>query len=103
LILRRATPEDTQLDSFGMSLGVEHPVYDVISARLPEVINPYAWYLRVADLPGFLRLIGPILEQRLANSSLVGHSGDLKMSFFRTGINLTFTHGHLSQVESYSG
>ncbi len=96
-----AQHDDTQLHSFGLSLGVEHPVYDVISTRLPEVIKPYAWYLRVADLSEFLRLIGPILEQRLAHSPLAGHSGDLKLCFFRTGIKLTFTRGNLTQVESY--
>ncbi|MBE9525325.1 MAG: GNAT family N-acetyltransferase [Chloroflexi bacterium] len=96
-----ARGEDAQFDSFGMSLGVEHPVYDVIPARLPEVINPYAWYLRIADLPEFLRLIGGVLEQRLLNSPLVGHSGNLKLCFFQTGILLTFTRGNLSKVETY--
>ena len=37
-----ARAEDAKFDSFGMSMGVEHPVYDVIPARLPEVNNPYA-------------------------------------------------------------
>jgi hypothetical protein len=79
-------------------LGVEHPLYDVASSLLPHTRPPYAWYVRVPDLPGFLRHVAPVLEQRLASSSLVGHSGKLTISFYRSGLRLAFAQGRLSEV-----
>ena len=34
--------------------------------NLPRIRKPYAWYLRVPDIAGFLDTITPVLEQRLA-------------------------------------
>ncbi len=90
-----------QLDSFHFCLGSEHPVYQAIPEKLPKIRKPYAWYLRVADLSGFLRLISPALEQRLAGSSLAGHNGDLKITFYRSGVRLAFEHGRLIAVETW--
>jgi hypothetical protein len=83
------------------SLGTEHPMYHVFRDRLPQTTNPYAWYLRVPDLPGFIRHIAPALEQRLARSLLPGHSGELKISFYRSGLRLVFQQGKLSTVEPW--
>lgn len=90
-----------QLNAFHFCLGSEHPVYQAIPERLPKIRKPYAWYLRVADLPGFLRLISPALEQRLAGSSLAGHSGELKITFYRSGVRLVFEQGRLVTVEAW--
>ena len=71
------------------------------SGRLPHIDKSYAWYIRVRDIPDFLLHIGPVLERRLADSPLVGHSGELKLSFFRSGVKLAFDKGQLTSVESY--
>jgi hypothetical protein len=60
---------------FAMGLGAEHPVYDFFPECWPVVRKPGAWYLRVADLPAFVRLIGPALEKRLACSTMAGYTG----------------------------
>lgn len=73
----------------------EHPLFTVAEERLPHVRRPYAWYLRVPDLPGFLRHIAPALETRLADSVAAGHSGELKLSFYREGVRLVFEGGRL--------
>ena len=57
--------------------------------------------MRVADLAGFIRLIKPALEERLADSQLVGHSGELKITFFRDGLKLVFEEGNLVEVERW--
>jgi hypothetical protein len=88
--------------SFGFWLGQEHPVYQVLLDRLPRVRKPYAWYLRLPDLPDFLRLIAPALECRLAQSPMVGHNGELKLSFYREGVRLVFERGRLVGVESWT-
>lgn len=87
--------------AFGFWLGTEHPVYDVISDKLPRSREPYAYYVRVADLVGFIRHIAPVLEERLADSQLVGYSGKFKITFFRDGLKLVFKDGSLVEVERW--
>jgi hypothetical protein len=98
------TSEDgkqSELEAFGFWLGAEHPVYQVIADKLPRVRKPYAWYLRVPDLPAFVRRISPVLEGRLADSPLFGHSGELKVSFYNRGLRMIFDAGRLVEVESW--
>lgn len=52
-------------------------------------------------MPGFIRLIAPALENRLANSLLAGHSGEIKITFYRTGLRLAFENGKLTAAEAY--
>ena len=90
-----------ELGAFGFWLGTEHPVYDVLSGKLPRSREPYAFYVRVADLAGFIRHLAPVLEERLADSQLVGHSGELKITFFRDGLKLVFKEGGLVEIERW--
>jgi hypothetical protein len=88
-------------EGFGFWLGRYHPVYQTIPDRLPRARKPYAWFLRVPDLPAFLRRIAPILESRLAASPLVGHTGEIKISFYRSGLRLVFEAGKLAEVSDW--
>jgi hypothetical protein len=54
--------------------------------------------VRVHDLAGFLRHVAPALEARLADSILVGHTGELALNFYRTGLRLTFAAGRLTAI-----
>ena len=81
--------------AFGFWLGSEHPAYQAVPGRLPFVRKPYAWYLRVPDVPGFLQRIAPVLEERLAGSVAAGHTGELKLSFYRDGLRLSFEDGRI--------
>jgi GNAT superfamily N-acetyltransferase len=84
-----------EVRSFGFWLGAEHPAYQALASRLPYVRQPYAWYLRVPDLPGFLQCVAPVLEERLAGSVAAGHTGELKISFYRDGLRLCFEEGRI--------
>ena len=97
-----AKVEDQEMEAFAMWMGTEHPVYETISDRLPRKRDPYAYYVRVPDLPDFVRHISPILEERLAKSVLVGHSGELKLSFFRSGLKFIFENGSIKEVDQYN-
>lgn len=79
----------------------EHPFFAVAQNALSTPLRPYAWYLRVADLPAFLRHIMPVLEDRLARSVAVGHTGELKLSFYRDGLRLVFDAGRLTNIERW--
>lgn len=87
-----------QLSGFTLFLGARHPAYEAAAYLLPTHHEPYAWYLRMADLPGFLRRIAPVLEDRLQGSVAAGHSGDVKLSFYRDGVRLVFEEGRLTEV-----
>jgi hypothetical protein len=94
--------KDQALDAFGFWLGSEHPVYKVIPDKLPRIRHPYAWYLRVPDLPGFLRHISPQLEKRLGDSPMVGHTGEIKITFYTSsGLRLVFEKGRLVGIEEW--
>ncbi len=82
-------------------LDTDHPAYDALGRLLERPNQPYAWYLRVPDLPAFLRHIGPVLEARLADSVLAGFTGKLKLSFYRSQFQLEFDAGRLSAVGPY--
>ncbi len=82
-------------------LGVEHPLYDVAPSLLPHTRPPYAWYVRVPDLPGFIQHVAPVLEQRLVTSPLAGHSGELTISFYRSGLRLVLEGGRLTLAEPW--
>jgi len=62
---------------------------------------PYAWYVRVKDLPAFLLHIAPALEKRLATSPVVGHSGEITLDFYRGGLRMVFERGRLTSAESW--
>jgi GNAT superfamily N-acetyltransferase len=90
-----------ELQAFTLGLGPEHPVYEVFRSGLPRERPPYALYVRVPDLAGFIRLIAPALEGRLAESVLRGYSGELSLSFYRGGLRLSFKAGSLVNVETW--
>ena len=87
--------------SFGFKLGTQHPAYEAIKDRLPDIHDSYAWYIRVPDLPGFLNHIKPALEKRLADSIATGYSREIKISFYRAGLRLVIDHGRISAIESW--
>ena len=83
-------------------LGREHPCYPVVSSEwLPRFHKPYSWYVRVPDLPDFLRTIASVLEERLVRSVMSGYSGELWLNFYREGLHLIFETGRLADVEKW--
>lgn len=84
---------------FGLSRG--HPIYEALGRQLEEQRRPYAWYIRVPDLPAFLRHITPVLEKRLANSVLAGYSGTCRVNLYRQQFTLVFENGKLTEVGTY--
>ena len=85
--------------SFGFVLGGKHPVYDALGSKLPSRNREYAWYLRVPDLTGFIRHIGPALEKRLAASIAAGHTGKIRINCYSNILVLNFEDGKLTGVE----
>jgi len=84
-----------------LNLGAEHPAYQAAPLDRARHERGWAFYIRVPDLPAFLRRIAPVLEARLAQSIAVGHTGELKLSFYRSGLRLVLKKGRLSKVEDW--
>jgi hypothetical protein len=88
-------------ESYHFGLGTTHPAYDALPSAFPVTPRPYAWYLRVPDLPAYLRHVAPALDRRLAYSILAGHTGELRLSFYRDGVRLVFASGALADVSPW--
>ncbi len=90
------------LSRIAFSLGRSHPVYDVFEKSMAPVKEaPYAWYVRVAQLPRFMQHIAPALERRLADSVVAGYSGTLTFDFYRDGLRMVFEQGKLKMAEQW--
>jgi Acetyltransferase (GNAT) domain len=89
------------VSEFAFGLGDEHPVYTAMKDHLPYIMRPYAWYIRVPGVVAFLKLVSPALERHLEQSVVAGHSGELKLSFYRGGVRLVFEHGCIKTVETW--
>ncbi len=83
-------------DAILFDLGAEHPFFDAIASVLPREMKPYAWYVRIPDLPRFLNAIAPALERRLAASPEAGWNGDLRLNFYRSGVRLRVAGGRVT-------
>lgn len=88
--------------SIVLMLGREHPLYEVLGdAVAPRQADPYAWYIRVPNLVKFLKHVSGVLERRIAASPFSGHSGELRLNFYRGGLRLAFDAGKLVVIEPW--
>ena len=87
--------------SIRLAFGSEHPSYEIAGDMLSRFERPYAWYIRVPDMPALVGHIAPALERRLAASFAAGYSGELKLSFFDGGLRLAFQSGRLAAAEGW--
>ena len=96
-----AVRDGKPLNTFSIGWVPDHPVAAVLPPGLVPPRRPFHWYVRVPDQPAFLGRIAPVLEQRLAASGLSGHTGELRLSFYRDGVRLVFEGGRLVTAEPW--
>ena len=89
------------IDHINFNLGVAHPLYEALERELEQQRKPYAWFIRVPDLPAFLWHIAPALARRLASSVIAGYTGALKVNFYVTQLKVDFKDGKLVDVGPY--
>jgi hypothetical protein len=98
----RQTPESAEARNITFVMGDSHPIYDALGPNLiARSHRAYAWYVRIPDLPAFIRHITPALERRLVASPLGAYSGELKLDFYRSGLRMVFEQGKLITVEEW--
>lgn len=79
----------------------EHPLFDAAPHLFHRTHRMYAYYVRVPDIPAFLRHIAPVLEERLAQSIAAGYTGRLHLDFYTSGVAMAFEQGRLASVEPH--
>lgn len=89
------------IDHISFNLGAAHSVYHALEHELEKARKPYAWYIRVPDLAGFLKHVAPALAKRLAASVMSGYGGSLKLNFYLDQLKLTFEDGKLVDASPY--
>ncbi len=99
--LEYTTRDSKEWNAYSFSLGSEHPIYHVIPERLPRITRSYAWYVRVPDVPAFILHIASVLEKRMQDSVVDGHTGELKLNFYRSGLIVGFEDGRLVKAEPW--
>lgn len=90
-----------ECSGFGFRMGIEHPVYEVLQDTLPRVRKPYAWFVRLPDIADFIQHITTALEKRLESSPYTGHTGELRLTFYRSGLKISFEGGQLTAAEPW--
>ncbi len=95
--LAARTGDDCASITFDWTPG--HPFLASCGNLLPEIDDPFAWYVRIADIGVVLRQIAPVLERRLAASDLAGFSGDCVITFYPNGLRMGFETGKLTVAE----
>ncbi len=96
-----AAKQNKAVNALFFTFGREHPLYAAIPDYLSKTRRPYGWYIRVADVPGFLRHISPALEARLIHSPVAGYSGEIKISEYTQGFRLVLEKGKLATIEHW--
>jgi hypothetical protein len=94
--LRQAAGDAASAVRFGAT--TEHPAFSAARDVLTSSHDPYAWYVRVADLPAFLQRVAPVLEWNLAESPFAGHSATVRINLYTDGIWLRLEDGSLVDV-----
>jgi hypothetical protein len=77
------------------SFGRSHPLYRMYGEVLGAPKRGYAWYVRVPDVAKLISHLTPLFESRLAESVMRGWSGEVKISFYRDGLHMSFDSGKL--------
>jgi hypothetical protein len=93
---RKPKPGKNRLTRFDFALGEWHPVYDALRNELSPNRKPYAYFVRMPDLPAFLAHIAPLLNRRLAAGVMAGYTGSLRLNFFPEQWALEFETGEFS-------
>ena len=97
-VLNPSRAADKQLTNLTFNLGLDHPVYEALEPELEKQIRPYGWYVRVPDIPAFLRHIAPALERQLAGSIMAGHTGTSKINLYHSRFVMVWEDGRLKEI-----
>lgn len=91
-----------ELSTLMLELGRSHPAYHALLGDKIHEYGPYGLYVRIPDLVAFLRHIQPALEKNLVGTVAEGYNGELKLSYYRSGTQLKFNNGKITDISNWS-
>ena len=94
--------KNKELKAINLKLGRTHPACHALLGNKIRVDEPYGLYIRVPDLVAFLRHIRPALEKNLVATVAEGYNGELKLNYYRSGIQLKFNDGKIADISNWS-
>ena len=94
--------KNKELKAINLELGRTHPAYHALLGNKIRVDEPYGLYIRVPDLVAFLRHIQSALEKNLVGTVAEGYNGELKLNYYRSGIQLKFNGGKITDISTWS-
>ena len=94
--------KNKELKAINLELGRTHPAYHALLGNKIHGHEPYGLYIRVPDLIAFLRHIQPALEKNLVGTVAEGYNGELKLNRYRSGIQLKFNGGKITNISNWS-
>ncbi len=101
-VLRGLRARAAPAGRLNFNLGPAHPLYEVLGPKLVDhVERPYAWYVRVPEVPAFLGHVQPALERSLAASAAASYSGEVRIDCYRYGLRLVFEEGRIAAIEPW--
>ncbi len=98
-LAKRFKPEGAEYcETIEFGLGRNHPLYRMYESPLGAPKRNYAWYVRVPDIAKLISHLSPLFEERLSRSEMAGWTGDVRISFYRDGVQMSFDGGKLKAV-----
>ena len=94
--------KNQELKAINLELGRVHPGYHALLGNKIHAHDPYGLYIRIPDLVAFLRHIQPALEKNLVGTVAEGYNGELKLNYYRSGIQLKFNGGKITDISTWS-
>jgi predicted N-acetyltransferase YhbS len=94
-------PNITSITGVNFFLDAVHPIWQLLQHGIKHQFVPdYAWYVRVPNYVHLMTTLRPVLERRLYQSSLRGHSGTMTWSFYGSGLEMKWHEGQLVHVKA---
>ena len=94
--------QNQKLENLMLELGRAHPAYPALLGNKIYEYGPYGLYVRIPDLVAFLRHIQPALDKNLVGTVADGYNGELKVSYYRSGVQLKFNGGKITDISDWS-
>jgi predicted N-acetyltransferase YhbS len=96
-----ARKQDHDAASVGFDWGDDHPFFRLHQNVLQASVRPFSWLIRIPDLAGFIRHFKPALDDRLQKSPFERHSGELVVTFYRSGLKFVFENGMIVAIDDF--
>ena len=72
-------------------------------SRGAKTNRPYAWQVKIIDLPSFISKIKPVLEERIENSEYTCLSKDITINFWKYAVKMKIEEGKIVSIERAFG